>query len=144
MKTQKLNFHDFEAVENEELLRIKGGIDTMMRVDQEVNGGCCCGADYGSGIANSFASWFGNNFGWATPAVEWHERTTGLATQWVNENVNGQAVLENVVGAIFGSTAGALIQGQTLNQGATPPLNYQERDSIQSAVQMFGQQNGCK
>lgn len=110
-------------------------------------GGCCCGTSYGSGIANGFASWFERNFDWAEPAVEWHQQTTSLANQWVQENLNGQSVIESVASAVFGNTVGALIQSQTLNQGASGPpprsLTQQERDSIYNAISNFSSENQC-
>ncbi len=43
MKTQKLGLDDFEAVGTSELLKVKGGMTTLLRVDSGGDGGCAEG-----------------------------------------------------------------------------------------------------
>ena len=43
MKTQKLGFDDFEAVGTSELLKVKGGMTTLLRVGPGGDGGCAEG-----------------------------------------------------------------------------------------------------
>ena len=58
MKKQKLGLDDFKAVGTSELLKVKGGKTTLLRVGPGGDGGCCCGGQWTSGdfIANGMAS----------------------------------------------------------------------------------------
>ena len=109
MKTQKLGFDDFEAVGTSELLKVKGGKTTLLRVGPGGDGGCCPDCGNPGHRSNGSEHFSGNSADGAYAA--------GGANVWT--------LLRN--GALSPATAGAFLAGyikQSFGQAADYYSNF--------------------